>query len=79
MGQLLPPADRAHQRTDHGVFSLAAIIGPAVGGYLTDVFSWRAVFYVNLPIDWSRWSFCGASSRPFASRAALDRSTSAVC
>jgi len=51
MGQLLPPADRARiSGLITGVFSLAAIVGPVVGGFLTDVFSWRAVFYVNLPI-----------------------------
>jgi EmrB/QacA subfamily drug resistance transporter len=51
MGQLLPPADRARiSGLITGVFSLAGVIGPVVGGYLTDVFSWRAVFYVNLPI-----------------------------
>jgi EmrB/QacA subfamily drug resistance transporter len=51
MGQLLTPADRARMSgVITGVFSLAGIIGPIVGGYLTDMFSWRAVFYVNLPI-----------------------------
>ncbi len=51
MGQLLPPADRARiSGLITGVFSLAGVTGPVVGGYLTDVFSWRAVFYVNLPI-----------------------------
>src|SRR5580704_10784506 len=26
------------------------ILGPTLGGYLTDVYDWRWVFYVNLPI-----------------------------
>jgi len=26
------------------------ILGPTLGGYLTEVYSWRAVFYINLPI-----------------------------
>jgi EmrB/QacA subfamily drug resistance transporter len=50
MGQVLAPADRARiSGLITGVFSLAGIIGPIVGGLLTDAFSWRAVFYVNLP------------------------------
>ncbi|HEX4213639.1 MAG TPA: MDR family MFS transporter [Candidatus Dormibacteraeota bacterium] len=31
------------------VFGLASIIGPALGGYLTDNWGWRWVFYVNIP------------------------------
>jgi EmrB/QacA subfamily drug resistance transporter len=33
-----------------GLTAVAAAIGPSVGGYLTDVLSWRAVFLVNLPV-----------------------------
>jgi EmrB/QacA subfamily drug resistance transporter len=33
-----------------GVFALAAVLGPFLGGFLTDELSWRWVFYVNLPI-----------------------------
>jgi DHA2 family multidrug resistance protein len=29
---------------------LGPIIGPALGGWLTDSFSWRWVFYINLPV-----------------------------
>jgi EmrB/QacA subfamily drug resistance transporter len=50
MGQLLAPAERARiSGLITGVFSLAGAVGPVIGGYLTDTFSWRAVFYVNLP------------------------------
>lgn len=31
-------------------FAVSAIIGPLLGGYLIDNFSWRMIFYINLPI-----------------------------
>lgn len=37
-----------------GIFGMGAvlgpILGPLVGGYLTDNYSWRWIFYVNLPL-----------------------------
>lgn len=29
---------------------MAPILGPTIGGYLTEAYSWRWVFYVNLPV-----------------------------
>jgi len=32
------------------LFAFSAILGPILGGFITDTFSWRWVFYVNLPV-----------------------------
>jgi EmrB/QacA subfamily drug resistance transporter len=33
-----------------GVSALALAVGPVVGGFLTEHISWRAIFYLNLPV-----------------------------
>jgi EmrB/QacA subfamily drug resistance transporter len=51
VSSLFPPAQRAKvQGMIGGVFGLATLVGPLTGGYLTDQLSWRAVFYINLPL-----------------------------
>jgi EmrB/QacA subfamily drug resistance transporter len=32
------------------VFGLASVLGPPLGGWLTDSYSWRWIFYINIPI-----------------------------
>ncbi len=51
ISSLVPPAQRGKiQGAFSGVFAFSSIIGPLLGGYLTDQLSWRWVFYVNLPV-----------------------------
>ncbi|HEX8733651.1 MAG TPA: MDR family MFS transporter [Ktedonobacterales bacterium] len=50
IGDIFTPAERARwQGLFSGVFGLASVIGPALGGWITDNTSWRWVFYVNVP------------------------------
>jgi EmrB/QacA subfamily drug resistance transporter len=51
IGDLFPPAERGKWQGLMGaVFGLSSVIGPALGGWLTDGPGWRWVFYVNLPV-----------------------------
>jgi EmrB/QacA subfamily drug resistance transporter len=48
---LFAPAERARYQGLFGaVFGLSSVIGPYLGGLLTDNINWRWVFYVNLPV-----------------------------
>src|SRR5580692_9635858 len=51
VGDIFSPAERGrYQGFFSGVWGFAAILGPTLGGWLTDQISWRATFYVNLPV-----------------------------
>jgi EmrB/QacA subfamily drug resistance transporter len=51
IADLFPPAERGKwQGVLGGIFGLASVIGPFLGGWITDNASWRWTFYVNLPI-----------------------------
>lgn len=51
VGDLFPPSERGRwQGLTSSTWGFASIVGPTVGGFLTDSLSWRWIFYVNLPI-----------------------------
>ena len=51
IGDLFTPAERGRYQGLFGaVFGISFIIGPALGGLLTDFISWHWIFYVNLPV-----------------------------
>ena len=46
-----PPAKRGAAMALYGMgIVVAPIIGPTLGGWITDNYSWRWIFYINLPI-----------------------------
>jgi len=52
---IITDAFPAHERgkamgTWAGVSALALAVGPVLGGFLTEHVSWRAIFYLNLPV-----------------------------
>lgn len=51
IGDLFSPAERGRYQGLFGaVFGVSFLVGPALGGFLTDTISWHWVFYVNLPV-----------------------------
>lgn len=50
VGELYPLRERARvQGWISGVWGLSALVGPLAGGLIVDHFSWRWVFYLNVP------------------------------
>jgi MFS transporter, DHA2 family, multidrug resistance protein len=53
-GVLIDAFPREKQGAAQTVFGLAAllapVVGPTLGGYLTDTYNWRWIFYINVPV-----------------------------
>jgi EmrB/QacA subfamily drug resistance transporter len=51
IGDLFPPAERGkYVGLLSGVFGISSVIGPTLGGFITDNFSWNWVFFINIPL-----------------------------
>jgi EmrB/QacA subfamily drug resistance transporter len=74
VGETIPPRERGrYQGYLAGVSVASSTFGPVAGGYLTQIFGWRSIFLVNVPLglaavvlmlrlkakpgDWRRTSF----------------------
>jgi DHA2 family multidrug resistance protein len=46
-----PPQKRSQAMAAYGLgIVVAPVLGPTLGGWLTDTFSWRYAFYINIPV-----------------------------
>ena len=51
VGEIFSPRERAkYMGILASVFGLADVLGPILGGVITDTFGWRWVFFVNVPV-----------------------------
>ncbi len=51
IGDIFNPRERGRwMGVIMGVFGVSTIIGPALGGWITDNWSWHWVFYINMPV-----------------------------
>ena len=51
VGDLFPAAERGkYQGHFAAVFALASVVGPTLGGWVSDHYSWRWLFFSNIPI-----------------------------
>ncbi|MDY6917621.1 MAG: MDR family MFS transporter [Chloroflexota bacterium] len=51
IGDLFPAAERGkYQGLMSGILGISSVIGPTVGGFITDTLSWHWVFFVNVPL-----------------------------
>lgn len=65
MMDLYPPQERGAAMAMWGMgVMVGPIIGPTLGGYLTDAYDWRYVFFINLPVGiaaiFGIWTFLKA-------------------
>ncbi|WNQ12644.1 MDR family MFS transporter [Paenibacillus aurantius] len=67
IGDLYPGEQRGRvQGVFASVWSVAALLGPLVGGYFVDVVTWRWIFYMNVPVGIIAFGLVvGALHEPF--------------
>ncbi|HWE01939.1 MAG TPA: DHA2 family efflux MFS transporter permease subunit [Tepidisphaeraceae bacterium] len=73
-----PPEKQGSAMTVFGFAALLApVVGPTLGGYLTDNYSWRWIFYINIPVGLAAvaaaWAFVEDPPYLVAQRAEMKR------
>jgi len=73
VADLYTPSERGKYLGLFGaVFGVSSLVGPGLGGLITDLFSWHWIFYINIPIGlvslFILWRLLPAIKRPEAAR-----------
>jgi EmrB/QacA subfamily drug resistance transporter len=71
VADLYTPAERGKYLGFFGaVFGVSSLVGPGIGGFITDTFSWHWIFFINIPIGlislFILWRLLPAIRRPEA-------------
>jgi len=75
IADIFAPAERGKYQGIFGsAFALSSIVGPLLGGFLTDTLSWHWVFLVNLPLGAIAVAFI-VTKMPMLRRARTERPT----
>lgn len=71
IGDLVAPQDRAKRQGSIAiVFAITSILGPVLGGLMTDLLSWHWIFFINLPVGaLAFWAIARSLRKPVRTHA----------
>jgi EmrB/QacA subfamily drug resistance transporter len=66
ISDLVAPKDRAKRQGSIAiVFAVTSVLGPVLGGLMTDLLSWHWIFFINLPVGaFASWSIARSQRKP---------------
>jgi len=74
IADVIPPRERGkYQVYMSGIWALASVGGPALGGFFVEYLSWRWVFWINLPIGILGLVLCDRTLRRLPARGGYPR------
>nr|WP_325248159.1 MDR family MFS transporter [Amylibacter sp.] len=69
IGDVIAPKDRGKvQGVFAAVFSVSSVVGPLLGGWFVEAFTWHWIFYINIPLGLLAVIGFGVSFRPTGRR-----------
>jgi EmrB/QacA subfamily drug resistance transporter len=71
ISDLVAPQDRAKRQGSIAiVFAVTSVLGPVLGGLMTDLLSWHWIFFINLPVGaFACWAIARSLRKPVITHA----------